>query len=163
MRLTLLSIGIAVLAALSGCAKVTKEQGTKAFQKDVHLYFNNLNNEAQTRKDEYRRWDPRLGLTPTGAIYSTYVFDENAFVVKNFKCRVCETKLIVTSPSMEYLCPSCGHCPYQKHPDHFNRKESPCKVCIGADGRPKESDSIKESDFQEIGRASCRERVSFLV
>jgi hypothetical protein len=79
------------------------------------------------------------------------VFDENAFVVKNFKCRVCETRLIVTSPSMEYLCPSCGHCPYQKHPDGFNRKESPCKICIGADGHPKESDSIKADDFQRAG------------
>ena len=44
-------IELATLAALSGCAKVTKEQGTKAFYRELHLHFNNLNNEAQFRKD----------------------------------------------------------------------------------------------------------------
>src|SRR5215831_2456694 len=139
MRLTLLSVGIAVLAALSGCAKVTKEQGTKAFYKELHLYFNNLNNEAQFRKDEMRKNDAKLGLvTPTGSIYSTFLFDENAFVVKNYKCKTCETKLLITSPGSEYLCPSCGHCPYVTHAAGFNRKESPCKICMGTDGKPKE-------------------------
>jgi len=139
MRLKLLVLGIAAAVALGGCQKVTKEQGTKAFYKEVHLYFNNLNNEAQFRKDEMRKNDAKLGLiTPTGSIYSTFVFDENAFVVKNYKCKTCETKLLLTSPGNEYLCPSCGHCPYVTHAAGFNRKESPCKICIGTDGKPKE-------------------------
>jgi hypothetical protein len=154
MRLMLLSIGIAALAALSGCAKVTKEQGTKAFYKELHLYFNNLNNEAQFRKDEMRKNDAKLGLvTPTGSIYSTYLFDENAFIVKNYKCKTCETKLIITSPGTEYLCPSCGHCPYIAHTGTFNRKESPCKTCLGPDGKPREpnADWIKKEAFESSG------------
>jgi hypothetical protein len=154
MRLTLLSIGIAVVAALSGCAKVTKEQGTKAFYKELHLYFNNLNNEAQFRKDEMRKSDAKLGLiTPSGSIYSTYLFDETAFIVKNFRCKTCETRLIITSPATEYLCPSCGHCPYVKHEGTFNKKESPCKTCLGPDGKPREpnADLIKREAFEAAG------------
>ena len=154
MRLTLLSIGIAVLAALSGCAKVTKEQGLKAFHKELHLYFNNLNNEAQFRKDEMRKNDAKLGLvTPTGSIYSTYLFDETAFVVKNFRCKTCETRLMITAASAEYLCPSCGHCPYVKHEGTFNRKESPCKTCLGPDSKPREpnADLIKKEAFEAAG------------
>ena len=139
MRLKLLAIGMMAAVLLSGCQKVTKEQGTKAFYKEVHLYFNNLNNEAQFRKDEMRKNDAKLGLvTPTGSIYSTFTFDENAFIVKGYRCKTCETKLILTSPGNEYLCPSCGHCPYVTHAAGFNRKESPCKICMGADGKPKE-------------------------
>lgn len=139
MRLKLLSIGLLAGLALAGCHKVTTAEGTNAFYRELHLYFNNLNNEAQFRKDEMRRADARLGLvTPTGSIYSTYLFDENAFIVKNYRCKTCETKLIITSPSTEYLCPSCGHCPYVSHPAGFNRRESPCKTCLGPDGKPRE-------------------------
>ena len=139
MRLKLLVLGIAAAVALGGCQKVTKEQGTKAFHRELHLYFNNLNNEAQFRKDEMRKQDAKLGIiTPTGSIYSTYFFDENAFVVKNYKCKTCETKLLITAAGSEYLCPSCGHSPYVTHGQGFNRKESPCKICMGTDGKPKE-------------------------
>jgi hypothetical protein len=158
MRLKLLSVGILAVVALAGCKQVTKEQGTKAFHKELHLYFNNLNNEAQARKDEFRKADVKLGMVlPTGSIYSTYTFDETAFIVQNYKCKVCETKLIITSPSTEYLCPSCGHCPYAPHPAGFNRKESPCKICIGADGKPHEpnaaiitDESFKRSDSAAV-------------
>jgi hypothetical protein len=152
MRFKLLTVGLAASVAFGGCAKVTKEQGTKAFYKEVHLYFNNLNNEAQFRKDEMRKNDAKLGIiTPTGSIYSTYVFDENAFIVKNFKCKTCETKLLITAPGSEYLCPSCGHCPYVTHGAGFNRKESPCKICMGADGKPKEPNAalIAKESFEK--------------
>jgi predicted RNA-binding Zn-ribbon protein involved in translation (DUF1610 family) len=154
MRLKLFAIGMAAAVLLSGCQKVTKEQGLKAFHKELHLYFNNLNNEAQFRKDEMRKNDAKLGLvTPTGSIYSTYLFDETAFIVKNFKCKTCETKLIVTSPGTEYLCPTCGHCPYVKHEGTFNKKESPCKTCLGPDGKPREpnADLIKKEAFEASG------------
>ncbi|HEV3028245.1 MAG TPA: hypothetical protein VG457_11770, partial [Planctomycetota bacterium] len=86
MRLTLLSFAAITLVGLASCKPVPKEQATKAFQKELHLYFNNLNNEAQSRKDDLRKADARLGLiTPTGSIYSTYAFDENAFIVFNYK------------------------------------------------------------------------------
>jgi predicted RNA-binding Zn-ribbon protein involved in translation (DUF1610 family) len=154
MRLKLLSIGLASTVLFAGCAKPTKEQGTKAFYRELHLYFNNLNNEAQARKDEFRKNDVKLGLVmPTGSIYSTFVFDESAFIVRDYKCKTCETKLILTSPGTEYLCPSCGHCPYVTHAAGFNRKESPCKICIGTDGRPKEpnADLIKREMFEQAG------------
>ena len=154
MRLKLLSMGILAFAALAGCKQVTKEQGTKAFYKELHLYFNNLNNEAQARKDEFRKADARLGLVqPTGSIYSTYTFDETAFIVQNYKCRTCETRLTITSPSTEYLCPSCGHCPYAPHPAGFNRRESPCKICVGADGKPHEPNAtlITAESFAKDG------------
>jgi hypothetical protein len=139
MRLTLLSIACLGLLATSACKPVPKGEAVKAFQKELHLYFNNLNNEAQARKDDLRKSDAKLGLmTATGSIYSTYAFDENAFVVFNYRCKTCDTKLIVTSPETEYLCPSCGHCPYVVHGAGFNRRESPCKTCLGADGKPRE-------------------------
>jgi predicted RNA-binding Zn-ribbon protein involved in translation (DUF1610 family) len=138
MRLMLLSFAALALVGLASCKPVPKEQATKAFQKELHLYFNNLNNDAQARKDDLRKSDARLGLvTATGSIYSTYAFDENAFIVFNYKCKTCETKLIITSPGTEYLCPSCGHCPYIAHTGTFNRKESPCKTCLGPDGKPR--------------------------
>ncbi len=139
MRLKLLSSGLVVLAALVGCKPPPAATTTKNFQKELHLLFNNFNNEAQARKDDLRKRDVQLGLVPaTGTIYSTYFFDENAFIVKNYKCKVCETRLLLVSPSQEYLCPSCGHCPYVAHPKVFNRKESPCKLCVGPDGKPHE-------------------------
>ena len=139
MRLTLLSFAAVALVGLASCKPVPREQATKAFQKELHLYFNNLNNDAQARKDELRKADARLGLiTATGSIYSTYAFDENAFIVFNYKCKTCETRLIITSPETQYLCPSCGHCPYVVHGANFNRRESPCKTCLGPDGKPRE-------------------------
>jgi hypothetical protein len=155
MRVTLLALLVLTAAPLVGCKKVTKEQGTAAFHKELYLYFANLNNEAQFRKDEFRKADVRLGMvTPTGSIYSTFLFDENAFVVKNFKCKTCETRLLITAPGTEYLCPSCGHCPYVTHGAGFNRKESPCKICMGTDGKPKEPNSAliaKEAFEKEPG------------
>lgn len=142
MRLPLLSFATLALLATASCKPPPKDVATKAFVKELHLYFNNLNNEGQARKDDLRKADAKLGLiTATGSIYSTYTWDENAFVVYNYKCKTCETKLIITSPSTQYLCPSCGHCPYVTHGANFNRKESPCKTCLGADGKPREADA----------------------
>lgn len=151
MRVTLLAALILAIVPVAGCKKVTKDQGTAAFHKELHLYFSNLNNEAQFRKDEFRKPDVRLGMvTPTGSIYSTYSFDPAAFIVRNFKCKTCETKLLLTSPHSEYLCPSCGHSPYVTHPAGFIRKEAGCKTCIGADGKPKEpsTDAIAKEAFE---------------
>jgi len=159
MRLKLLSFAILTALTLAACKPVPKDQARTAFVKELHLYFNNLNNEAQARKDEMRKSDARLGLTkPTGLIYSTYAFDENAFVVFNYKCKTCETKLIVSSPETQYLCPSCGHCPFVQHPAGFNPKESPCKLCLGADGKPKEPSPalISKESFERAEGASVR-------
>src|SRR5437762_12857710 len=124
MRLTLLSIGVAVIAALSGCAKVTKEQGTKAFHRELHLHFNNLNNEAQFRKDELRKNDAKLGrVTPTGSTYSTFLLDETAIIVKNYKRKTCETRLSLTSAGTEHLRHTCSHCHYVKHEGTLNKQE----------------------------------------
>src|SRR5882672_5603871 len=139
MRLTLVSLAVLTSLAMASCKPPPVAQARAGFIKELHLYFNNLNNEAQTRKDDLRKADARLGLiTPTGSIYSTYLFDENAFIVFDFHCKTCDTKLIITSPEAQYLCPSCGHCPYVQHGAGFNRKESPCKTCLGPDGKPRE-------------------------
>jgi len=160
MRLTLLSLLVLVGLTASACKPVPKEQATKAFVKEMHLYFNNLNNEAQARKDDLRKSDAKLGLmVATGAIYSTYLWDENAFIVFNYKCKTCETRLIITSPETEYLCPSCGHCPYVQHPANFNRRESPCKLCLGPDGKPREPNAslITKEAFERSEGASVRQ------
>ena len=159
MRLTLLALCILATAPLVSCKKVTKEQGTAAFHRELHLYFNNLNNEAQLRKDDFRRPDVRLGMvTPMGSIYSTYSWDPGAFVVRNYKCRTCETKLLLTAPGSEYLCPSCGHSPYVQHPAGFIRKEAGCKTCIGADGKPKEPspDAVGKDAFERAEGAAVQ-------
>ena len=164
MRVTLLAVCILATAPLAGCKKVTKEQGTAAFHKELHLYFNNLNNEAQFRKDDFRRPDVRLGMvTPTGSIYSTYSFDPGAFIVRNFKCKTCETKLLLTSPGAEYLCPSCGHSPYMTHPAGFVRKEAGCKTCGGADGKPKEpnADAVAKEAFERAEGAAVQPMFEF--
>lgn len=159
MRLTLLSIASLALLATSSCKPPPKDVATKAFVKELHLHFNNLNNEAQGRKEELRKADARLGLvTPTGSIYSTYTWDENAFVVMSYSCKTCETKLTITSPSTQYLCPSCGHCPYVQHGAGFNRKESPCKTCLGSDGKPKEPNEtlIAKESFERSEGAKVK-------
>ena len=139
MRVKLLGMALAAATLMAGCKPPPKEQTVKAFIKELHLYFNNLNNEGLARKDDLKKAGVALGITPaTGVIYSTYTWDENAFIVKNYKCQVCETRLLITNPATEYLCPSCHHCPYIEHPKIFNRKESPCKLCVGVDGKPHE-------------------------
>lgn len=166
MRLTLLALCILAAAPIAGCKKVTKEQGTAAFHKELHLYFSNLNNEAQFRKDEFRKADVRLGMvTPTGSIYSTYSFDPAGFIVRNFKCRTCETKLLLTSAATEYLCPSCGHSPYVTHPAGFIRKEAGCKTCIGADGKPKEpgADAVAREAFERASGAQVKPMFEFVA
>src|SRR6185295_8721687 len=49
--------------------------------------------------------------------------------------------------------PSCGHCPYVQHTGTFNKKESPCKTCLGPDGKPREpnADLIKKEAFESSG------------
>jgi hypothetical protein len=82
MRLNLLAAGLLAALSLAGCKPMPKEQATKAFQKELHLYFNNLNNEAQARKDDLRKagtsW---MAGAPSGTIYSTYFFDEAGSIV----------------------------------------------------------------------------------
>src|SRR5436190_22056383 len=149
MRLPLLSFATLALLAMASCKPPPKDVATKAFVKELHLYFNNLNNEAQSRKEDLRKADARLGLmTATGAIYSTYTWDETAFVVKNFKCKNCETKLILTSPTTDYLCPSCGRSPYEVF-----KKEATYKSSLGPDGRPKEpsATAIAKESFERDG------------
>ena len=163
MRVTLLAALVLATLPVVGCKKVTKEQGTAAFHRELHLYFNNLNNDAQFRKDEFRKPDVRLGMTTaTGSIYSTYTFDPAAFIVRNYKCRTCETKLLLTSPQVEYLCPSCGHSPYVTHPAGFVRKEAGCKTFdFGGAGRPDEVYRVRDfkakfgGDLVNYGRNVC--------
>jgi hypothetical protein len=157
MRLKLLALVTLVVATVVGCKPPPKEETVKAFQKELHLYFNNLNKEAHSQKDGLRRdiqsaqKNPALGQ-PTGMILNTFTFDENAFVVENYRCKTpaCGVRLLLAAPSFEYLCRACGHSPYATHPNGHAYKESPCKVCVGGEGKPREpgADQISRDAFK---------------
>jgi hypothetical protein len=143
MRLaTAFAVGLLLVSA--GCKPVPKDQQLPVFKKQVKLYFNNLNNDAQQRKENLRKErlaserNPALN-PPTGTTYSTFSWDEEGYVVENFRCQVsgCGVKLLLPVPAAEYLCKSCGHCPYKMHPPGTNLKQSPCATCLGPDGIPK--------------------------
>lgn len=160
MRL-LTSFTAALVLAAAGCKPVPKDLQLPVFKQQVKLYFNNLNQDGQQRKENLRREkeaaerNPTLN-PPTGTTYNTFTWDEEGFVVENFKCQVdgCGVKLLLPVPSAEYLCKSCGHCPYKIHPRGTNLKASPCTTCLGPDGIPKEppADLVKA---QVTGQEGC--------
>jgi hypothetical protein len=132
--------GLALLGAL-GCKPPPKEQAIESFRRDVRRYFDEQNRQALDRKDRLRADLDRAQRNPhmdpaTGTVYSTFLFDPEGFVVENYKCQACGTSLMLTAPSAEYLCRSCGHSPYKSHTGD-NLKASPCPKCVGADGKPK--------------------------
>ncbi len=153
MRITFLLASAVLSASLLACKPPPRDQAVRVFQKEIHLHFQNLNNEANQRKEDLRKGlalaaaNPAMAA-PTGTILNTFSFDENAFVVLNYKCKTCEARLILPVPSAEYLCKSCGHCPYIQHPAGFNKTQSPCAACLGPEGKPKApSDVLVSRDF----------------
>jgi hypothetical protein len=164
MRLAPVFAALLVLAS-AGCKPIPKDQQLPVFKKQVKLYFNNLNNESQTRKDNL--WKDQAAAErnpalnpPTGTTFSTFTWDEEGYVVENFKCQICGVKLLIPVPSAEYLCKSCGHCPYKIHPRDANLKASPCATCLGQDGIPKPpaEDLVKS---QVTGQEGCAVKAMF--
>jgi hypothetical protein len=141
MRLTAMALSLAVAAA-SGCKPPPKEKVIDAFKAELRLYFNTLNNEAQARKEGLRREqlaaldNPALPA-PSGMVYSTFTWDEGAYVVANYPCRGCGTKLLIPAPAAEYLCRACGHSPYEQHPPGTDLSKSPCTICVGPEHKPR--------------------------
>jgi hypothetical protein len=81
----------AVLALLaSGCKPPPKEQSIESFKRDVRRYFENLNQDALTRKDLLRRQQDAanrnpLSDPPTGTVLNTFFFDDAGYLVENYK------------------------------------------------------------------------------
>jgi hypothetical protein len=134
MRLTIL-VSAALTVVAAGCKPPPPRTIEIAFKKEIQRYFNNLNEESRLRKDRLREEqiqsdrNPAL-QSPTGTIYNTYVWDETGFIVENFSCQVCGTRMLLPVPSAEYLCKSCRHCPYRMHPKGTNLKKTPCEICL---------------------------------
>ncbi len=144
MRRIGLSLSALAMAASLGCKPPPAQKVDEAFQSNLQLHFNNLNTEAQSRKDHLHsqikaaEGNPTV-LPPTGTIYSSYIWSVEGFIVENFKCQNpnCGTKLLLAFPSQEYLCKSCGHCPYRVHDVGHNFRQAPCSKCLGTDPRSK--------------------------
>jgi hypothetical protein len=150
---SLLAAAVAALASW-GCSKPPANQAVDAFKQGVHQHFQNLNLESLARREELSRalamaaTNPAL-TPPSGTLLNTYTFDDTAFVVFNYKCKTCETRTLLATPSAEYLCRTCGHSPYVTHPAvNFDPRKSPCETCLGSDGKPKApSDAIMTREF----------------
>ncbi len=145
MRPSVLALSLVVAAGL-GCGP-SGEQAKKAFRGQVALYFDNLNNENLERKDGLRAGELAGGKNPAlpppaGMIYSTFLHDASGFVVANYPCQVCEARLLLAVPSLEYLCRGCGHNPFKDHGTRPDLRVSPCNLCVGTDHKvraPEES------------------------
>ncbi len=157
MRLSLLAVSAFGLVFSWGCKPPPKEITEARFRTEVRRYFENLNVENESRRmslrsEMQRAEDSPVFAPPTGVMYHTYVFDDTAFIVTNFKCRACGVKLMVLIPALEYLCPSCGHCPYLSHGKGADLAKSPCTQCVGADHkvRPPDDQSIRRERFEDL-------------
>jgi hypothetical protein len=169
MRRMLLSFSALAVAASLGCKPPPVQKIDEAFKTSLQLKFNELNSEANSRKDHLHsqtkaaELNPTL-LPPTGTIYNTYLWyppavkadgtEEHSFIVENFKCQnpKCGTRLLLAFPSQEYLCKSCGHCPYRLHDPNHNYRQAPCSRCLGTDPRskPKEpTELVTEDQFRK--------------
>jgi hypothetical protein len=152
---------VALLAA--GCKPPPKDQVVELFKKDVARHFNELNREAQDRKERMRSDQARLKRDPhmdpaTGTIYNTFTFDPEKFIVENYKCQSCGIVLALPAPEAEYLCKSCGHSPYRSHTG-VNKAVSPCPTCSGADGKlkPVGDDLVSRESLQAREGAVVKE------
>jgi hypothetical protein len=143
------------VAAGVGCKPEPVGKQEDRFRRELRRYFNTLNAEAQARKDSLRKdqiasqMNPAL-LPPTGFTYSTWIFDDKGFIVENLNCQTCGNRLALTAPSAEYLCKSCGHCPYKTHPPNTNILKFPCETCIGAGGTLKELPEVTRDTFKGV-------------
>src|SRR5262245_48436342 len=146
MRFVLLAFAVALA---SGCKPPPVKDIETAFKRELRFYFSNLNQENLARKDRLREEqllaerNPAL-LAPTGTIFNHYTWDDQGFIVENFMCQVCGTKMLLPVPSAEYLCKSCGHCPYRTHPQGTNLKKVPCEICLQTFKEPTKADVPKE-------------------
>lgn len=135
MRLMLLSLAVLTGTLFAGCKPPPPEKIESAFRRELKLHFNNLNQEGLERKDNLRTEqalaakNPAL-QAPTGTIYNVYTWDDAGFIVENFRCQICGAKMLLPFPSAEYLCRSCGHCPYKTGHSKTNLQKAPCEVCV---------------------------------
>ena len=81
MRLNVILATSALAILGAGCKPPPADQLEAAFRRDVRLYFNNLNQDANFRKDVLRKEraaaiaNPAMSA-PTGTVLNFYVFDD---------------------------------------------------------------------------------------
>ena len=157
MRHSLFVVSALGLVFSWGCRPPDKGATETKFKSEVRRYFSNLNSENELRREAMTRERDRSERSPVfqppaGFLYSTYVFDADAFVVTNFKCRACGVKLMVLVPALEYLCPSCHHSPYLEHQKGTDLTKSPCTQCVGPDHKtkPPEDAAIQRKKFDDL-------------
>jgi hypothetical protein len=91
MRTSALLLSSALVGLLgAGCKPPPISESTASFKKDVRRYFENLNQDALSRKELLRRQMERsernpLSDAPTGTVLNTYFFDDGGYIVENFK------------------------------------------------------------------------------
>ena len=166
MKRIILALGIAVLT-LGGCGKPTPGEITAlnnfledGLKHQLNLYFNKLNSEGHERRSMLRLQERMAENNPTlhrseGLTYHSYLWNEEGFLVYDYECKTCKTRLLIhfSEPVAEtYLCPSCRHSPYKTHRRTDDLKVAPCSSCVGA-GTPKESvQTIKFFEESKRGR-----------
>jgi hypothetical protein len=132
MRLMLLALGLLVAA---GCKPPPPGTLETQLKRELKLWFSNQNQEGLARKDALRA-DQAMAMrnpalqAPTGTIYSQFTWEESGFIVENFHCQICSAKMLLPFPSAEYLCRSCGHCPYKVGHPKTNLQKTPCEICL---------------------------------
>ncbi len=110
--MTALSFGL----CLSACKAPPQDKMLAGFTQELHLYFNNLNDEALTRKQllaaesaEYRK-NPGLP-PPTGIQFNTFTFSEKGYIAYDVRCKrpTCgQAYLVVDYYGLERKCARCG-------------------------------------------------------
>lgn len=145
------------MALFGGCKPPPLGEVETRFKAELERYFQNLNLRNELRREALRTelWraedSPSLP-PPAGMVYSTYQFDPESFVVLNYRCRACQTRLMLLTPALDYLCPSCRHCPYLEHPKGTDLKKSPCTLCVGPDHKPRppEAAQVERKRFEDL-------------
>jgi hypothetical protein len=157
MRLSVWGVAAMGLFISLGCKPPPKDVTEARFKSEVRRYFSNLNSDNERRRESLRddiaKHDANpTHLPPSGLMFNTYVFDPEAFVVTNYKCRACGVKLMVLNPGLEYLCPACHHSPYLEHPKGTDLMKSPCTLCVGPEHKPKAPDEavIQRQKFEGL-------------
>ena len=85
---------------------------------------------------------------------------ETAYIAENFECKIpgCGTKLMITVPAELYLCPSCGHSPYNEDHDPDQLHITPCQICVGDNLEPNAPIS-EQIGLDGLNRLAGRENV----
>lgn len=142
MRRTLTALSLGFL--LAACKAPPQDKMLAGFAQELHHYFNNLNDEALTRKEllatesaEYRK-NPALP-PPTGTQFNTFSFSEKGHIAYDVRCKrpTCgQGYLIVDYYGLERKCSRCGEILIPAAPEKLPSVAAWLKENCGADVKP---------------------------